>query len=171
MIRIKFTPLLIARFSIFLKNSKINFRMFLYLVTCFLRVMISMLCRSQGQTISSPLLKLDTSFYDTACSRHSNETVTLRKYVYKNKNMRKWMIEFLRKFENRSVKINPINSIIITKSINLQLFTFILYGFGVSSDLMRLSVLCPFIEKSMVLPIQFSSRLSQIASIVLPVKL
>ena len=40
------------------------------------------------------------------------------------------MIEFLRKFENRSIKF-IVNSILITKSINyyLQLFTLILYGF------------------------------------------
>ena len=60
-----------------------------------------------------------------------NETATLGKYVYKHKNMRKkWMIEFLGKFENRSIKIARVNSIIITKSINLQLCTLILYGFG-----------------------------------------
>ena len=41
------------------------------------------------------------------------------------------MIEFLRKFENRGIKISLINSILITKSINLQLFTLILYGVGV----------------------------------------
>ena len=40
------------------------------------------------------------------------------------------MIEFLRKFENRGIKICPVNSI-ITKAVNLQLFTLILYGDGV----------------------------------------
>ena len=38
------------------------------------------------------------------------------------------MVKFLRKFENRGIKIAQVNSILITKSINLQLFTFILYG-------------------------------------------
>ena len=57
--------------------------------------------------------------------------------------MRKWMIEFLRKFENRSIKFARI---LITKSINLVL---ILYGLGVRFDLRRISVLSPFIEKSM----------------------
>ena len=33
------------------------------------------------------------------------------------------MVEFLRKFENRGIKIAQVNSILITKSINLQLFT------------------------------------------------
>ena len=59
------------------------------------------------------------------------------------------MIEFLWKFENRSIKIARVNSILITKSINLQLFALILYGFGVRSDLKRFSVLSPFVEKSM----------------------
>ena len=37
------------------------------------------------------------------------------------------MLEFLRKFENRAIKIGRDNSIPITKSINLQLFTVILF--------------------------------------------
>ena len=49
--------------------------------------------------------------------------------------MRKWTIKFLRKFENHSIKIAGVNLILITKSINLQLFTFILFGFGVPCDL------------------------------------
>ena len=39
------------------------------------------------------------------CDRHSNETVTLRKDIAKYKNMRKWIVEFLRKFENHSVMV------------------------------------------------------------------
>ena len=62
------------------------------------------------------------------------DTVTLRKYVSRYKNMRKFMIEFLRKFENRSIKIVRVNSILITKPINLQLFTLVLYGLGVRCD-------------------------------------
>ena len=57
------------------------------------------------------------------CDRHSNETVTLRKHVMKYKNMRKLMLEFLRKFEDRGIKIARVNLILINKSINLQLFT------------------------------------------------
>ena len=64
------------------------------------------------------------------CEWHSNETVTLRKHVANYKNMRKWMIEFLRKFENRGIKIARVNTILNTKSINLELFTLILYGVG-----------------------------------------
>ena len=40
------------------------------------------------------------------------------------------MVEFLTKFENRGIKINRVNSILITESINLQLFTLISYGVG-----------------------------------------
>ena len=43
-----------------------------------------------------------------------------------------------------------VNSIFITKSINLQLVTLILYGVGVRCDRRRFSGLSPFIEKSMV---------------------
>ena len=57
------------------------------------------------------------------CDRHGNETVTLRTHVTKYKNMRKWMVELLRKSENRGIKIAQVNSILITKYINLQLFT------------------------------------------------
>ena len=33
------------------------------------------------------------------------------------------MLVFLGKFDNRGIKIAPVNSILITESINLQLFT------------------------------------------------
>ena len=55
--------------------------------------------------------------------RHSYETVTRRKHVTKYKNMLKWMVEILRKFENPGDKIARLNSILITKSIDLELFT------------------------------------------------
>ena len=42
--------------------------------------------------------------------------MTLRKHVTK------WMVEFLRKFENYGIKIARVNSILITKSINLLKF-------------------------------------------------
>ena len=51
-----------------------------------------------------------------------NETVTLRKHVSKYKCMQKWMVEFLRKFEDRGIKIARVNSILISKSINLLYF-------------------------------------------------
>ena len=55
------------------------------------------------------------------------------------------MIEFLRKFKNCGIKIALVNSILITKSISLQLFILILHGFGVRCDLRQFLVLIPFI--------------------------
>ena len=64
------------------------------------------------------------------CDRHSNETATLGKHVTKYKNMQKWMVEFLRIFEDRGFNIVRVKSILINKSINLQLFTLILCSVG-----------------------------------------
>ena len=57
--------------------------------------------------------------FDTAYDRHRNEIATLRKHITKYKNMRKWMVEFLRKSESRGDKIAQVNPIRFTKSINL----------------------------------------------------
>ena len=51
----------------------------------------------------------------------------LRKHATKYKNMRKWMVKFLRQFENRGIKIARLHSILVTKSNNLQFFYLILY--------------------------------------------
>ena len=40
-----------------------------------------------------------------ACDRPSVETVTLRKYVMEFEQMRKFMIDFLRKFQGLGMKI------------------------------------------------------------------
>ena len=40
--------------------------------------------------------------------------------------MRKLMVEFLRKFESRGIKITLVNSIRITKSVNLLYFLTVL---------------------------------------------
>ena len=58
------------------------------------------------------------------------------------------MVEFFSKFENRGIKMARVNTILISKYINFQLFTLILYGFGVCCDRMRFSVLSAFTEKS-----------------------
>ena len=58
--------------------------------------------------------------------RHSNETATVRKHVTKYKHMRKWMLVFLGKLENRFIKIARVNSIRITKSIKLLSFCMVL---------------------------------------------
>ena len=44
------------------------------------------------------------------------------------------MVGFLRKFKNRAIKIDLVNSIFITKSINLQLSTFFCRVFGILCD-------------------------------------
>ena len=54
-----------------------------------------------------------------ACERHWDETVTLTKHVTKYKYMRKWMVEFLSKSRSCVIKIARVNSIRMTKSINL----------------------------------------------------
>ena len=50
---------------------------------------------------------------------NSKETADVRKHVTKYKHMRKLMLVFLGKFEIRGIKIAGVNSIRITKSINL----------------------------------------------------
>ena len=50
--------------------------------------------------------------------------MTLRKHVTKYKNMRKWMVEFLRKFENRAIKSGRDKSILITKINRFTIFYF-----------------------------------------------
>ena len=85
------------------------------------------------QSILSVLIPISLVMGDEIvrpCDRHSVETVTLRKHVTKDKIMRKWMVGFHRKFKNHAIKIGPDNLILIIKSINLQLFTLILYSVG-----------------------------------------
>ena len=48
--------------------------------------------------------------------------------------MWKWMVEFLRNLENRGIKIARVNSIHITKSMDLQLFTLIFCDVGGCCD-------------------------------------
>ena len=57
------------------------------------------------------------------CDRHSIKTDSQATY----KNMLKWMVEFLRKFENLTIKIGLDNSILITK---IYQFTAIYFNFG-----------------------------------------
>ena len=59
------------------------------------------------------------------CDWHSNETVTLRKHVTKYENMWKWMVEFLRNFENSIMKIklnDKVEQFRLTSLIRLELF-------------------------------------------------
>ena len=105
-IRIALTRvILMLWFSNFQRKSIINFRMFLYLETYFLRVTVSLLCRLQA------VLLIHVQIYPyqiskgrrivRPCDQHSNETVTLRKRVTKYKNMRNGWSNFFKKIENR----------------------------------------------------------------------
>ena len=53
------------------------------------------------------------------------------------------MIKFLRKFEDRSIKMAQVHLILITKSTNLPLFTLFLYRFEIRCDLRQYSVVRP----------------------------
>ena len=44
--------------------------------------------------------------------------------------MRKLIVEFFTQFENRGIKIDRVNLILITKSINFQLFTLFCTALG-----------------------------------------
>ena len=98
-----------------------DFRMFECLVTCFLRVMVSLLCRLQAvskiRVPIYPCLIISEGRLNSLVS----ETATLRKHVTKYKHMRKLMLVFLGKFENRGIKIARVNSISNTKYTNLLL--------------------------------------------------
>ena len=61
--------------------------------------------------------------------------------------MRKRRIEFLRKFENRGIKMARVNSNFITKSLNLQLFSFcMVLGVRCDGDIFKPT---PLIDKFM----------------------
>ena len=111
--------------SIFLRNSTINFRI-LYVVTCFMWVTVSLLCR--GYKLLS---KIHVPIYPYLISEGRGNCPTLwpakqgnrdsqeTKHVNKYKHMINPIVEFLIEFENRGIKIARVNSICITKSINL----------------------------------------------------
>ena len=133
--RIEITwTILMPRLSNFLRNSTIHFCRFLYFVTFFLRVTVSLLCRLQAVSkIHVPIYPFQISEGRRNCStlwpaqqrnRDSRET------CYQYKNMRKRMVNFFRKFENRGIKIARFNSLLISKSIDLQSLLLILYGVG-----------------------------------------
>ena len=132
---------------------------FFYLLTYFLRVTVSLL-GLQARQIRLPSLiwygLIGTCIIDTACDRHGNETVTLRKDVTKYKNIRKWMGEFLRKSDSRSDKIAG------ARNSHQQIYkvTLILYGIGVCCDREMFSVHSPlFYREAYVWYISQSIRL------------
>ena len=144
------------RFTNFLKKFTIHFCKCFYLVTCFVRVTVSLLCRSQGRTISSPSTNkrgINWNKYlwysnetDWTKPLHSNETVTLMKHATIYKNMRKWLVDFLRKFSSRGIKMLEWTQF---ASSNQSMYFNFARCWG-PLDRGRFSVHSPFINKSMI---------------------
>ena len=126
-IRILLTrTILMPRFSNLLRNSIIRCGMFLNLETCFLRVTVSLLCQLQAVSkIRIPICPYLIIEWSPNCLNFVTGTAT---DPWLSGNMLPDIKEFLRKFENRGIKIDPVNWILIIKSMNLQLFTLILFG-------------------------------------------
>ena len=87
--------ILLPQLSDLLRNSPISCSIFLYLVTSFLRVAVSFLCGLQEKGNE---IVID-------CDWHSNETVTLRKHVTENKNMRNQWSNFLGNLRVVAIKL------------------------------------------------------------------
>ena len=107
----------------FLRNSTIHFRMCLY---------------NFGNTFPEiydfVAVPVTRSKNFVSRLRLSNETVTFRKYVTKYINMRKSMVEFLRKFESHGIRIAWVSSILITRSINFLHFYTVLGSAVIKGD-------------------------------------
>ena len=71
--------ILMPLFSNILKNSIVNFRKFIYLVTCFLRVMVSLLCRLQA------VLKIHIPIYSYIISEGRRNFSTLSPTQQRNR--------------------------------------------------------------------------------------
>ena len=141
-------------FSNFPRNTNINyFRMCLYLVTCFLTVAVSLLCRSKCRRIRLPSLiirlgLIGTCIFDTACNLHITKP-----WPWRN------MSPNIQKFENRwsyfpeNVWILALNSLVLTwfVSPNLSIcFNFVrCCGPLWYNHIKRFSAHSRFIEKSM----------------------
>ena len=142
------------QFSNFLENSTIHFHMFTYLVTCFLsHDFVAVPVTRSNNFVSLHQLDRDKLGHVSLIQHvtgYSHETATLRKHVTKYKNMQKRMVEYLEQFENRGIKISRDNTNLITKSINLQLSTLILYGVGVRCDRRQFSVLMSIYREAYV---------------------
>ena len=69
-----------------------------------------------------------------ACARHSNETLTLRKPVAKYKTVQKWMLEFLRKYENGVELTRKLLELTLNSHHQIYQFAFTLYGVEARCD-------------------------------------
>ena len=105
--------------------------MFLYLETCFLRVTVSLLCRLQAlskiRVPIYPYLIIEGRRNCSALWPAQQRNRVFQETCYRIWKHAKMEARIFQKNENRGIKITWVNSILITKSINLQLFTLILY--------------------------------------------
>ena len=133
-IRIELTRvILLPGFSVFFRNSTIHFSMFLYLETCFwesrfrgcagyklnLRYMFQFIPIKLWKGDEIVLLVIGTA---TKPWLSGNMLLNIKTCVMHGR--------ISHKIWESWIKIARVNSILITKSINLQLFTFILYCVG-----------------------------------------
>ena len=119
---------LMPRLANFSEKFDHSFRMFLYLETCFLRVMASLICRLQDVAkIHFPIYSNLISEGRWNCDRETGTAMKpwLSGNMFPNiKTCEHLWSNFSKKITNRGIKIVRVNSI-ITKSINLQLFRWI----------------------------------------------
>ena len=133
--------ILTLRLSNFLRNSTILFHRFLYWVTCFLRITVLLLCRSQARTISSPVDydELEHVFLILLVTG-----IATKPWLSGN------MLPNIKTCKN--IWIETIKLLELTKfTSKIYQFTLILYGVAVHCDRGRFSVHSLFIEKYLIL--------------------
>ena len=91
-----------------------------------------------------------------ACDRYSNETVTLRKHFTKYKNMRKWMVEFLRKSEVVVIKLLEVTQ--LASAINRFTLICTVVGSVCDADIFKLSACAQSICREVYGPSYSSDR-------------
>ena len=77
------------------------------------------LIKNEGCAPIYPNLIIEGDKIVRACDRHRNETATPRKRVTKYKHVQNWMVEFFSKSQSFCIKFARVNSIRMTKSVNL----------------------------------------------------
>ena len=99
-----------------------------------------------------PILLVKEDEIVRSCDRHSIETVTLTKHISKYKNCENGWSNFSENLRIMQLKVVEITRFLSQKSVDLQLFTFILHGVGVRCDVgifkLTASAQSIYIEKS-----------------------
>ena len=135
-VRIDLTrAILMPQFSNFLRNSIIHFRMFLYLVTCFLRVTDSLQCRLQDES------KTHVPIYSYLISERKRNYSTLWPAQQRNRysgnllpninTSENWWLNFSENLRIIALKLLELTRFLWPKSINLLEFCTVL---GLSCD-------------------------------------